>query len=441
MRRRLVEWCMGGLVLGGLAAFYLWHGGASALYLLLLAGMMVISGLLMQWLGPRGIRVKRLLPDPVITAGETAVMQVQLEFRSFLPVPWLAVEDYFTGGSSRQVLFPGFRRRLEYSYELCHLPRGVYSFEACLLEWGGLFGWFHGRRIQRSEGEARIRVLPRPLPIGETLELPSAAAQAALQPIWTAEHRSGAKSPEVRAYQPSDPLNRIDWKSSAKRGSLHAYVPEDERDPFCWVVLDRSVQGYASSVGSEEERQSQESAAFERAVSATAGILGDLMRCGVRSRLLSGMPDGADYAAVAAAGSGCGTQVDSREAYAGMLAALSTVKLTGETKLASLLEDVMRNRTPGIRIIVVTGIPDKPAAEAAACLSAQGMQVDFYCTALYANSGDTTSSRQAAEAGGSPAFAAALQLSRTGAGVFAVREDMTARVGLIEASPLGEGAV
>ncbi|MGN7360703.1 DUF58 domain-containing protein [Paenibacillus sp. SAF-054] len=437
MKRRWTEWAGGAAGLGSLGSLYAWHGGASALFLLCLAGLLVISGLLIQWLGLRSATITRRLDESVISAGDTARLRVRVEFRSFLPVPWLAVEDYYTGGSSRQVLFPGFRRSMEYVCELRGLPRGVYSFDACLLEWGGLFGWFSGSRVQRSEGS--FLVLPKPLPIGDGLQLPYVRSQAVMQPWFTAEHGNGAKSPEVRAYLPADPLNRIDWKSSARRGTLHTYLPEDERDPNCLVILDRSFEGYAADSGTEEERRAKAGHSFERAVSAASGIVGGLMRSGVKSMLVYGAPAASGDSVNL--GDGMGAHGDGRrEAYTRLLASLSPLKLGEGPKLSSLMEDSMRRSVPGTRMIVITGTPGDQAGEAAARLAAHGMQVDFYFTSMGDDPSDM-SGRQVGQSGKGSAFAAALRLSRLGVGVYAVQQDAVTRIGLVEPSSLGEGAV
>ncbi|MCJ8011730.1 DUF58 domain-containing protein [Paenibacillus sp. KQZ6P-2] len=436
MRRRLKEWTGGAIVLVVLTALYLWHGGASALYMLLLTGLIAVSGVLMQCLGPRRVTIKRQMSQSVIPAGETAVMQVEVSFRSFLPVPWLAVEDYYTGGSSRQVLFPGFRRSLTYSCELRGLPRGVYSFDACLLEWGGLFGWFKGGRVQRSEG--RLLVLPRPLPIASALELPAASAQAAQQPVQTAEHRNGAKSPEVREYMPSDPLNRIHWKSSAKRGSLYTCIPEDERDLFCLVILDCSRQGYVFSEDTEEQKRENRNLSFENAVSAASGILGEMMRTGARGRLICGALDTKENSI---------TNMDeeraasSRDDYTRILAALSPVRLGEGPPLSSIMDEALKKTVPGTRVIVVTGRLDHQAAEAAARMIARGIQVDFYCTAAYGQQGSLNGGKQDIHAGSGSSFATAVRLSRMGAGMFAVDQDRVTRIGLVDRSPQGEGVI
>ncbi|WP_136608834.1 DUF58 domain-containing protein [Paenibacillus dokdonensis] len=435
MKKRLSEWTGGVVVLGLLAALYFWHGGASAFYMLLLAGLIITSGVLMQGLGPHRIIVKRHLSESVISAGDTAVMQVQVEFRSFLPVPWLAVEDYYTGGSSRQILFPGFRRNLAYSCELHSLPRGVYSFDACLLEWGGLFGWFKGGRMQRAEG--RLLVLPKPLPIGNALELPTAVSKAAQQPIRMTEQRHGTKGPEVREYIHSDPLSRIHWKSSAKRGTLQTYMPEDERDPFCLVILDRSLQGYLSHSDPEETRQEKGKQSFEKAVSAASGILGEMMRTGARGSLVCGVPDMPANRLTATGG----VEDNNRDAYTRMLASLSPVNLAEGPQLSSMLVESTKKMVPGTRVIIVTGMLDKQVADAAGRLMSQGMQVDFYCTAIYGNFRSPDESKRAKQAGSGSSFALAVHLSRMGAGVFAVNQELAVRIGLVDTSSQGEGAV
>lgn len=432
MKRRIAEWSAGICVFGALCALYVWHGGASALYLMLLAGWIVSSGILLQWLGPRNVTVQRRMSAPVVTSGETAVMEVEIGFRSFLPVPWLAVEDYYTGGSSRHILFPGFRRRLAYRCELRSLPRGVYSFDACRLEWGGLFGWFKGERVQKSEGN--LLVLPKPLPVAGLSESPAAVAYGAAQPAQTMERRQGVKGPEVRPYLPTDPMNRIHWKSYAKRGSLNTFLPEDERDPHCLVVLDRSYAGYVAWEGTDEERVKRAKRDFEQAVSAAVGIVSEMRRSGAKGKLVCGASD--PLAAFAAAPAE--DRMSGSGGYSRMLAALSSVELAEGPALGSLLETEIRHAAPGTRVLLITGTLSEPTSEAAARLLARGIQVHLYCTALNAGMGEADGKRE--KRAGS-AFAAAVRLSRMGAGIYAVHPEGVTKVGLTGPFRAGEGAV
>lgn len=439
MKRRLAEWVTGAAVLGGLAAFYVWHGGAAALYILLLAGMVVLSGVLLQLLGPRRFSVKRQLSQAVISAGEATMIQVQVEFSSWLPVPWLAVEDYYTGGSSRRVLFPWFRRKLSYSFEFSNLPRGVYSFDACLLEWGGLFGWFKGERLQKSEG--RLLVLPKPLPLGNALAMPKAASMAASGQLFqTAKQRQGVKGPEVREYMPSDPLNRIHWKSSAKRGKLQTLLPEEERNPSCLLILDRSFQGYTRSSGSEEEGRKRAEQAFEKAVSAAAAILGEMMRTGSRGKLIYGTGKGVINSAGADAGREEGA--GGSGAYSRMLAELSPVTLAEGPALPMLLEESMKYLAPGTRVIIITGMMDNQTVDTAARLAARGVRADFYCTAIAEGQAGTEGRKTNGDGGTDSPLAAAIRLSASGAGIYAIEDDPAMRIGLAAGTlPSGEGAV
>ncbi|MBK1678638.1 DUF58 domain-containing protein, partial [Rhodospirillum rubrum] len=69
-------------------------------------------------------------------------MTVQITYRSVLPLPWLIVTDRMGGREYRKLLFPGMRKRLEYTYRLNQVPRGVWSSIYSEVEWGDMFGWF-----------------------------------------------------------------------------------------------------------------------------------------------------------------------------------------------------------------------------------------------------------------------------------------------------------
>nr|WP_272915012.1 DUF58 domain-containing protein [Paenibacillus dendrobii] len=253
-----------------------------------------------------------------------------------------------------------------------------------------------------------------------------------------AEHRNGIKSPEVREYLPSDPMNRIHWKSSAKRGSLQTSLPEDERDPFCLVVLDCSFQGYVSGEETEEQKREIESLSFERAVSTASGMLGEMMRTGARGKFVCG---GLDVNENRLTATDEGGAASSRDAYTQMLAALSTVRMGNGPALSSIIDEKVQKMVPGTRVIVITGKLDKQGADAAARLLAGGVQVDCYCTALYGQPDSKEGGKQGRQSGNASSFATAVHVSRMGVRMFAVNQDLVTRIGLMEQAPQGEGAV
>lgn len=148
-------------VTGGL---YMWRGGESLLLLLTAGGVVMSGGLLMQLCGPRRVSVQRTIVPARLSAGDDAVVEVQISFAARIPLPWMIVTDYWSGGSHQELLFPGFRRSFKYSYELLSVPRGVHQLHGCSVTWGDLPGLFTGGC--QPGGKADFKVLPRALYMG-----------------------------------------------------------------------------------------------------------------------------------------------------------------------------------------------------------------------------------------------------------------------------------
>lgn len=198
-------------------------------------------------------------------------MTVQVTYRSLLPVPWLIITDRIGIREYRKLLFPAMKRRLEYTYRLNQVPRGVWSSIYSEVEWGDMFGWFRTSRSVQSD-TGGIIVLPRPAEWPEA-QVPMHGSDMDFEDervrfhVWNEMRGSG-----VRDYVPGDPMNRIHWKNSAKLGRLQSFMPHEGYGSRQGVVLDTLLQGYAGLGALKPED------AFEDAVSAAAGFVSRLIR-------------------------------------------------------------------------------------------------------------------------------------------------------------------
>ncbi|WP_145138019.1 DUF58 domain-containing protein [Paenibacillus sp. Y412MC10] len=437
MMRRVLEWGIGLAVLGGLVAMYRLHGGEALWFMMFVTCLVLAGGMLVQLLGPRQIRVERSLPQSLIPSGETVPVTMRIHFRSPLPLPWMAVEDYYTGGSFRRVLFPGFRRSLTYRYEIPALPRGHYGFEACALEWGGLFGWFQGRKVVKGEG--RFIVLPEPLPVGQECRPAASLSSSEEVSLRPPRFADGMKGMEVREYVPGDPPNRIHWKHLARWGRLHTSLPEEAQQSSYAVMIDRSFSGYmpdGARVGDVSGEAAQRG--FETAVSTAAGLLVEAGRAGEKAVLLGSglrtdMPGEAGEP-------GPASRQETGQEITGMLAALSGLTLAGGMPLPAQLQEAAGN-LKGKRTAVVTGYLTDELLRAVSGIISSGGYVDIYCAGASERNDSSDSASYATAVHDPGLFRRAALLSRLGAGVFIVHGGRVSRVGHVESNFPGEGAV
>ncbi|WP_059042670.1 DUF58 domain-containing protein [Paenibacillus rubinfantis] len=250
-----------------LGGWYVWRGGASALFLLLLAGLILLQGVLAQALGPRRFKVERAWQPVFPVAGEPVTITLTVRCEGGLPPVWLQVEDELAviaagQGTNRpgvrggSLFFSGFRREYRVTYTLPGgLPRGVYTDTAIRLIWGDPFGWF---KRSRKVATAEVLVVH---PLALSADPPKAEDRGDQEGggAWQPQLVASSPAPgRLRPYAPGDPLRRIHWKYSAKKGELLSRIPEEQGVMPRYLLLSARQGDYTSS------------ARFELAVSAAA---------------------------------------------------------------------------------------------------------------------------------------------------------------------------
>jgi len=271
MKSHLLEWVRGVVIWSASLGLYLWFGGESLRLIWWVSTILLVGGALISLSGPTKITISHTGNPSCIQEGDSVEVTVRVTYRSILPLPWLVITDQFGGRVYRKLLFPGMRRRLEYTYRLHHVPRGIWSPVCSKMEWGDLFGWFRRSRGLQGAGSGLI-VLPRPLEWPEAM-MPAHGSELDMEAdrsnrnVWN-EMRGST----VRDYIPGDPMNRIHWKNSAKVGRLQSFMPHESCGSRQGIVLDTSFDAYEGFQAITPEN------AFEDTVSAAAGLVSRLIR-------------------------------------------------------------------------------------------------------------------------------------------------------------------
>ncbi|HEY2492735.1 MAG TPA: DUF58 domain-containing protein [Paenibacillus sp.] len=352
MKARMIEWGVATLVLGILLSLYSGFGGGSVQFLLILTIMIMAAGLAIQLFGARNIEIKRSVNPLLLSTGHDAEVVVHVQFQSFLPLPWLTVTDFFTGGTYCKLIFPGFSRSFTYSYTLSNLPRGIIVFQQCYAEWGGLFGWFGRNYILKSHEE--ITVFPVPMVISKDQEWTSHYIGDGVSEPRDRYLTSGTRGPEARDYAAGDPLSKIHWKSSARRGRLQTILPEEEENKALIVILDHSLKGYdlLRAVNTEDDNVQS---LFECAVSVATGLLLEADEAGVE------------------------TELACKGGSLSFLNTLATITLEQGDRLPELVNSTVGYAIKGSRVAIVTGGLNARIAGVVTVLQGAGLVVDIYC--------------------------------------------------------------
>jgi len=361
------------------ASLYVWHGGKAALFLSILAALMLASALIIHFLGPRNINIRRQMHANRVVAGERTRVAVELKFDCPIPLLWIILCENTPAGVHRKLLFPGTRRQFTYQYELSGLRRGVYRWESSRLYWGDVFGW--NTVSAETVNHTSLIVVPQAAEWGES----DSGAYSAMGEDALSERRSsqGNRSPEFREYQQGDPLGRVHWKSTAKTGKLQTFLPETSDSVSLGILVYEGASGY-------EVRQSEkkDTPSFERAVRAAARWIHTAERDNIPYQLWM---EGGE--------SGFAHQekwkqelLHSPENHA--LDKLAQARIaTAQAVSPSLRTEMLDRMALGSRIVILTGKMDDALVEWVMCAIGLGYRVEVQLTEFMAGEDPSPVSR------------------------------------------------
>lgn len=364
MRDRIREWLIAVIGLGALIALYEWHGGTSIWFLIILTGIFMLGGLILQCFGAQHIEVKRTVNPIRLIAGKTAEVEVHIQFKSILPLPWMSITDYFTEGSHSKLWFPGWRRSYTYNYCLQNLPRGKITFQVCHVEWGGLFRFFKNSYLLPCEED--ILVFPIPAAISITQGWTSQDIREREQ--VTHQQSAGVWGLDVRDYNMGDPLNRVHWKSSARRGRLQTRLYEAVEDQAVCIILDHCPDNYkiATSGGTADKDVVREG--FEGAVSIAAGLFISALDEGVQVELISG------------------DMIERPQpVFPTFDTTLAVIEPNGKKNMSMVMDENTDHLLPGTQVYVITGGLHHELIGAVSKLHHKGLKIDIYSIVSYAS--------------------------------------------------------
>lgn len=178
-------------------------------------------------------------------AGESIDVRVRLTNRSWLPLPWVVLQervplDLRDIADYRIALNVGRRATVEHSYRLQCKRRGYYALGPLSLTTGDLFGFAGGAWEETTP--PYITVYPQVVPL-QQLGLPSRIPFGVLSSSQRI-YEDPARLSGVRAYASGDSERRIHWKASAHADKLLVKQFQPAIAINVMVVLDMSQESY-----------------------------------------------------------------------------------------------------------------------------------------------------------------------------------------------------
>ncbi|MGH7950299.1 MAG: DUF58 domain-containing protein [Limisphaerales bacterium] len=287
-----MKWILGTFVLLLLGLFLKLSFLVYAMYVLV--GILLLSRFFTQvWM--ENLVARRSCNLEALEIGELAQVEVEVENKGRLSIPWLLIEDSLPREAMTQMpqriqvdgprlalmrLSPG-ESIIPISYVVKFLMRGYYQLGPLLVETGDVFGLHRRFRVMTEPHFALV--LPKVLPLqGYNL--------ASRRPIGEIRvmHRlfkDPTRLAGVRLYQQGDPLNRIHWRATARTGEIHSRVFESSRVAGATFLLDFHAQSY---------QETGDAASAELAIMAVAALANAVFLMGEQIGFASNGRDAAD---------------------------------------------------------------------------------------------------------------------------------------------------
>lgn len=288
------------------------------------------------------LRIQRRYQERALL-GDVVEVELAVENRGWLPVPWLEVHDRLPLALATPPFFRALvslqpREKRVFRYELHCRQRGWYPIGPLTVQLGDVFG-VRNRQQDYAAG-AHLTVYPKILPIDE-LGLPSKSPFGHLR-TQQLLYEDPSRVVGVRDYQSGDSLRKINWKVSASSGRLQVKKLEPAMTLETVILLNVDTSEYT--------RQHAYSGA-EMAIIVAASIANHLAGLRQEVGLLSNGTDPADPSLAGLTGY---LPRKGRSQLTAILELLGRLVVTNDRRFWPLLSNEIRRLPWGATLVLVT---------------------------------------------------------------------------------------
>ncbi|WP_174615818.1 DUF58 domain-containing protein [Virgibacillus ihumii] len=136
--------------------------------------------------------------------------------------------------SIKKIVFPGFRREIEFPYVLQQVPRGEHQLKFIRIRVGDVFGFVKKEHTFHVKDQVVAFPDKRSVHMNETF---SSFEQGSIS-SYALNLKNSNVATGVREYEPGDKFSWIDWKQTAKKNNVITKEFEQEKSTDTMVVLD-----------------------------------------------------------------------------------------------------------------------------------------------------------------------------------------------------------
>ncbi|WP_085993326.1 DUF58 domain-containing protein [Oceanobacillus senegalensis] len=202
--------------------------------------------------------ITRKLSTPVIRAGESISVTIDIKRKVPFPLYYVILEEVFSESLHRvdsgqdkyaymdqpnllniprdvkKAVFPGFKRQMTLQYTMGQVPRGQHRLRAVRVKTADIFGFV--KKVMIFPLEDELLVHPSLLQVemnGKISSFEQGATSASINTFTNTNVVTG-----VREYEPGDRFSWIDWKQTARKNKMMTKEFEQEKSTRILLVLD-----------------------------------------------------------------------------------------------------------------------------------------------------------------------------------------------------------
>lgn len=185
---------------------------------------------------------KRIIRTPNVQHGEKLSVKILLRRRFRFPLLYTVIEEKWQDdallqetGELKKLFVFGFKKEMEWDYEVERMPRGEHLLEGVNIEVTDFFGWM--RKAYLIPIKNTVLVYPKTMDI-QYVPIDAQYDQGSMiSPYSIVKDTTMASG--VRDYQSGDRVSWIHWKSFARTQVLMTKEFEDRQSQDLFLVFDR----------------------------------------------------------------------------------------------------------------------------------------------------------------------------------------------------------
>lgn len=226
----------------GAFSFAMFQGGFVSWFLFYSFCPLAIYGIAIYFYPLKKAAVERRAEKKALFAGEELKVKGRIKRKGFFPLFYLIVEDKVAGGrdqtvvrTEKMMLFPYFKRVIDFEYAVGSLPRGVHYLNEVELAAGDPLGFIE-KRAAIPAAKEKLIVFPEyeHIPFSSLTSFSYGGMASANEKM----EKDTTMAASVREYQYGDRFSWINWKASAKRNELMTKEFEQRMSSEISIMVD-----------------------------------------------------------------------------------------------------------------------------------------------------------------------------------------------------------